>query len=163
MFWTNPANTWPYQALQALEDRSIVKIVELLRNPLFQGKIATLRRMEDLVSHRTAVSHPFEMQWKKPGMQEFHDTNRRHLDVRAALLWDLNASINEQLAEEGAPPGNTDLGDETTRAMMLTLILRQSMVAGAAPDEVTAVGMLERFRPRFIEFITQNIPSAAAP
>jgi hypothetical protein len=96
-------------------------------------------------------------------MQEFHDAKRKYLDVRAALLWDLNASINEQLVAEGSPMRNDVLRPTAESAMLLSAILRLSMLPERGPpNERLAEEMLVTFRPRFMDFVVRQVPSPTA-
>lgn len=162
-FQTNPANTLSYAALKSLEDRSIVHVVELLRSPIMKDGISGLRHLDALTLHRDAVSHPYVVEWRRREMQEFHDAKRKYLDVRAALLWDLNASIDEQLVAEGSSPRNDVLRPTAESAMLLSTILRLSMLPEAGPpNEQLAEEMLAAFRPRFLDFVVHKTPKPTA-
>ena len=95
-------------------------------------------------------------------MQQFHDAKRKYLDVRAALLWDLDASINEQLVAEGSPMRNDRLRVTAESAMLLSMILRLSMLPERGPpNEQLAEEMLTGFRSRFMDFVVRKVPGTA--
>src|SRR5690242_736711 len=72
IFAWNPANMVPYQALKALEDRSMVEIAELLKDEhrMIPAGVSVARK-EELRNHRDALSHPQKIVWNRSGMQAF--------------------------------------------------------------------------------------------
>ena len=159
-FRLNPGNTLPYIALKSLEERTVVHIVEMLRNLKIQSSDKTWpRKLSALTSHRDAVSHPYLFEWRRPEMRAFHAANRQHLDVRGALLWDLNLSINEQLVSEGHLPKNVEIRATVPAALMLSAILRISLdPSHAAPNEQGVFDMLSAFETQFLDFVIENSP-----
>src|SRR4051812_31970147 len=87
IFATNPANVLAFNALRALEDRSIVKIADAIKddNNLYPAA-RSLARREDLRNHRDAISHPFLVTWSRPAMRTFVDAHRHWLDNRMLLV-----------------------------------------------------------------------------
>jgi hypothetical protein len=88
-------------------------------------------------------------------MRQFHAERRHHTHVRAALLWDLNASINELLPEGSRR--NTEVRVTAETSLMLSLILRGSL-AGEAPTEQETHAMLLEFQPKFLDFAIRRAP-----
>jgi hypothetical protein len=107
-FSGHPSSSMAFTALEALEERALVGVAEQLRDHKNLFPIGTLaqklRRFEDLYLHRHALSHPVLPEWDDPKMKVFVDQDRPGYDFRAGLLWDLQKSINETLAEAGATP-----------------------------------------------------------
>jgi hypothetical protein len=129
-FAWNPANTLLYQSLRALEERAVVHISETLKDPERIFEFPTdLRGRIDLELHRTALSHPGTVRWRKAGMQEFFDADRHWRDNRAAIVWDLQRSINEELAKVGAEPKLTSVAVTPEMAVLVSAILRCSVRA----------------------------------
>ena len=160
-FFTNPENTFLYRAVRALEDRSIVHIGELLND---KSKLLNLsidiRRKVDLVLHRDALSHPGKISWGGPGRQDFHDKRRVWLDLRSALVWDMQRSVNEALATHGLEPTVTSIDVTWGMALALSGILRLSVTAdsyGGIPAENDIFEGLKVFGGRYREFIEKRI------
>jgi hypothetical protein len=156
-FFTNPANTFIYAALQALEERSIVAISETIKEQTSAFPLPTpLRRRLDLVAHRHTLSHPAKVKWSQAWVQEFYDDDRQHLDVRAALVWDLQRSVNERLRELGAAPQVETILVHPGMAIALRDILRTSMKResqATLPTEADLLDVLTGFRDRYLEFL----------
>lgn len=130
-FRTNPANTLPYRALDALEERSIVTVAEILNDEhKLYPVAATIRRKEDIFLHRHAISHPATVVWRKKEMTEFVKARRNAYDLRPALLWDLHRSINEELRANGEEARFEKL--DVTREMAATLHSILDLSRGAA-------------------------------
>lgn len=122
-FRTNPANTLPYSALAALEERSIVAVAETLNDGHDLYPVtATIRRKEDIFLHRNALSHPATVKWRKK-MIPFIEAKRDAYDLRPALLWDLHRSINDELRASGEKPTFEALVGTTEMGIMLRSIL----------------------------------------
>lgn len=110
LFRTNPANTLVYTSLRALEERSIVRISETLKDEHKLHPISVvLRRKEDLDLHRDAISHPMTVKWRSKKMQEFAEADRGGYDWRPAQVWDLQRSINEELKANGLETHNESI------------------------------------------------------
>jgi len=118
IFAANPANMVAYQALKALEDRSIVEIAELLKD---EHKMIpaglSIPRKEELRNQRDALSHPTTIKWHRPGMQQFFDSHRQWTDFRAAIVWDMWNSMTEALKDGGESCGmhRSESGASTRR------------------------------------------------
>jgi hypothetical protein len=155
-FRTNPANTLIHQALDALEERSVVHIAEMLKSNIVRVP-ASVRRKADLICHRDASSHPLIVQWRRPEMQQFHDEKRKWLDVRAALVWDFQQSVNELVVAKGGSPQTTTV--DVTGGMVIALsgILRLSVNENAEiPSEPSLLESLSRFRDQFLDFLVEH-------
>jgi hypothetical protein len=166
-FVTNPANTLVYRAFDALEEQSVVNLMETLRGVEKVHPVTTeIRRRIDLVLHRDAISHPVLVVWSKPEKQAFFEQGRKWKDIRPALVWDLHRSINERLKELGAEPGNETI--PVTRAMAIAVrdILRLSMNAESAAailsEEETLAG-LAKFRDEYLDFLVKHPDGQRSP
>ena len=125
-FRTNPANTLVYAALGALEEHSIVRVSEHLKDEHKLHPISAdveIRRKKDLSLHRHAISHPATVEWTNPKMQEFSEADRDGYDWRPAQLWDLQRSINEELRKVGKEARNESIAVTLDMAASLHLIL----------------------------------------
>jgi hypothetical protein len=100
----------PYAALRALEESTVVHIVETLKYvQKLKPTNARLRGLGTLELHRHAVSHPAKVKWETAEMQAFFDQGRRWKNFPPALVWDLQRSINEALRTAGLKPYNEDI------------------------------------------------------
>jgi hypothetical protein len=121
---TNPANSIVYSALQALEEQSIVRVFETLKDEhKLHPHDAEIRRKEDLEGHRNSISHPMTVVWRKASMQAFADARRDGYDWRAAQIWDVQRSINEELRKRGLETYNETIPVTLDMAASLHLIL----------------------------------------
>src|SRR6267143_581487 len=101
-FHNNPANTMTHQGLAAIEERATVHISEVLKNENGIFILSPdLRWALDLKLHRHALSHPATIKWRDAEMQRFFDAKRPYRDRRAAIIWDLQRSVNEELKRHG--------------------------------------------------------------
>lgn len=166
-FFTNPANTLVYRALHALEERTVVQIAEILRDEkrIFTN-VGEIRRKAELLLHRTILSHPSSVKWHTPEKQQFFDERRQWTDLRAALVWDMNASVNERLRALGREPQIRHHEVHVGMAIALHSILRLSIrgeMHGLIPDEKTLFETLQTFQGRFIEFLEKRPDGRATP
>ncbi len=128
LFNHHPAN-WNivYTGLKALEGQSIVNIYETLKDEHKLHPIAaTVRRKGDLRLHRHSVSHPMTVVWSDKKMQAFADADRDGYDLRPALVWDLQRSINEELRKHGRKTYNESFTITRDMAVALHMILDQA-------------------------------------
>jgi hypothetical protein len=160
-FWTNPANTFTYMGLRAVEDQSVVAIYETLKNEIGMFTLPPgLRRMLELKHHRHAISHPMSIDWDPPEMQRFAQQHRRWTDLRAAIVLDLVRSIDEQRLAHSLPP--TDLGKVDVVPEMAAqecTILRFSLKPESTsliPSEPCMIGMMEELRDRWLTFLAER-------
>jgi hypothetical protein len=151
-FRTNPANTMSYQSLVALVDHLIIHVAETLTNLPPELKIRVpIRRKGDLVMHRHAVSHPTQVKWDG-GMQRFMDDDRAWLDDRAAILWDLQKSINEELRKRGQRTFEDDIPVTEEMSSILFLILVHSLSDDyQAPPRPHLLGWLNDAKANFVK------------
>jgi hypothetical protein len=148
-FW-NPANTLPYQALRALQERALVHIAEVLKQKVFNVS-ATVRRKADVINHRDAVSHPLTVQWRRPEMRAFSDENRKWLDHRPCLVSDMHRSIIEELRAAGEQPELESVDVTDAMAIMLVTILRLSVKTQVqVGTEGELLAYLRKFLPSYI-------------
>lgn len=159
-FATNPANTLPQIALSALEEQSIVHIAEALKDEHKLRPIKTeIRRKKDLFLHRDGVSHPMTVVWRAADRQTFFDENRVWEDLRAALVWDMQQSVNEPLRAAGRTTHNEDIVITTHMAHMVEVIIRLSVTAQGARvvisiEEIPV--LLERAKTAFMNFALEH-------
>lgn len=167
LFHTNPANTLTYVALRALEDRAIVHVSETLKNENRVFNLPTsLRGKLDLTFHRHALSHPTTIRWRMPGMQPFYDAKRHWKDNRAAIVWDLQRSINDELVKLGLQLRVTTIEVTGEMAALLATILRSSMRPESiprAPSEEMLLKDLAAKRDEWIQILEQLRPTPAPP
>jgi hypothetical protein len=127
LFVTHPANTLPYSALKALEERAIVTVAETLNDEHNLYPVnTTIRNKEELFLHRNAVSHPMTVDWRSEEMHAFKEAKRDWKDNRPALLWDLHRSINEELRAQGQKPRIETVTVTKDMGVMLHTILSLS-------------------------------------
>ena len=147
IFRMNPANTTVFQGLKALEDRAIIDLAQLLKNPPTDAEI---RGREKLFIHRDMVCHPAIPLWRYQNRQAFADAGHQFSHVRVGLIWDIRKSINEALTAKG----KTDLLDgvpvDWEMAAMLRFILELSLAPGvgvASTDDLLNYlhSQIERF------------------
>jgi hypothetical protein len=128
LFRTNPANTLTYASLNALFERSVVHMSEVLKDEHGIHRITVeIRRKVDLSLHRHAISHPATVKWDKQKMQEFADADRAVYEYRPALVWDANHSINEELRKGNHQLRNESIDATWEMAVLLRTILEMSM------------------------------------
>lgn len=127
-FVSNPANfNIVYSGLKALEEQSIVHIYETLKDThRLHPHNANIRRKGDLRLHRHAISHPGTVAWTDEKMQQFADADRDGYDLRPALVWDLQRSINEELRKHGRETHNETIVVTRDMAVALHMIMDQA-------------------------------------
>jgi hypothetical protein len=160
LFAYNPANTLPYIALRALEEQSIVHIAEALKDEHKLHPVAAdIRRKEDLFLHRDGVSHPLTVKWRKADRQAFFDSKRVHYDLRAALVWDMQRSINDVLRSGGRKVRNGDIVVTTHMALMVETILRLSLTEIGSQVAISTAEiprLLDRTKNAFLSFVIEH-------
>ena len=156
-FAWNPVNMFPYAALKALEDRSIVEITEQLKDEHKMIPASfTIRRKAELLNHRDVLSHTMKLKWGRPGLQEFYDSHKQWTDLRAALVWDMWRSFNEHLVAAGEPPKYDAVRVGGIHATMVHGILRYALkpeAVPAMPTEEAILGQLRKFANDFLDFL----------
>jgi len=159
-FHNNPANTMTHQGLAAIEERATVHISEVLKNENGIFILSPdLRWALDLKLHRHALSHPATIKWRDAEMQRFFDAKRPYRDRRAAIIWDLQRSVNEELKRHGLPPKLETIPVSAEMAIMLGTILRLTLkVEAIAPvlGEVDLHASLESLRDRWLAFLVEK-------
>ncbi|MEE9287904.1 MAG: hypothetical protein V3W33_07495 [Gammaproteobacteria bacterium] len=160
-FVQNPANTLPFAALQALEKGATVTIAEVLKAEHGTFPVTmTIRRKADLIAHRNSISHPVTVKWRRPEMQAFSDGHREWLDLRPALIWDMQRSINEELKRAGRRVWNDEVNITPEMAMLLELIFKLSARPEALPylsaptEDMQA--SLQEFRDNYLDFLVEH-------
>jgi hypothetical protein len=163
-FSTNPANTFTYTSLRAVEDASVVDVYETLRNEngvysLPDGLKTTL----DLKHHRHAISHPSSIRWDTPEMQAFADSHRKWTDVKVALLWDVHVALSDARVAASLPALETPPATWEMATMALT-IMRYAMKPEAVSADLTEAVVLEglqKLRGRWLSYL-ENQPGGRA-
>ena len=158
LFAWNPGNTLPYMALQALEERAIVDMAEVIKekqNLVPEGTV--IRRKLDLIAHRHGLSHPLTVKWDRPWMQTFFDQERQWRDLRPALVWDMQRSLNEELKKHGRNTMNENVEVTDAMAMCLELILKLSMRdANSVPSARELLDRLRTFKDAYVTLLVEN-------
>lgn len=156
-FATHPGNSLTWMALDALEERCVVRISERLKDEARALTIPTeVRRKSDLRLHRHAVSHPLTLTWRDKDMQRFQLEQQRQPDFRPALVWDLQRSVNDLLRSRGLTPGVEEIDVAPEMVLSLCTILRFSMRPEASarlPSEPEHLQALTIFRDRYMDFV----------
>lgn len=124
LFRSHPANNIVYSGLKALEDRAIVRVYETLLDEHDLHPVnAQIRRKEELELHRLALSHPATVSWRHQRMRIFDEAGRAGHDWRAALVWDLQRSVNDELRRENRKIHNETVTVSYDMAVALHAIL----------------------------------------
>jgi hypothetical protein len=160
LYVTNPANTVAFQAMRALEDQAIVRVAEALgKEAKLLPRGTELPAKVALVHHRNAISHPYIVVWTSPGMQPFFDANRQWHDIRAAIVWDVWRSLNDELVKLGKPARDMTVGIYWQHAALVHHILRASLrpeYHAAIPSEQSILDHLPRFRDDFLKLLVEK-------
>jgi hypothetical protein len=155
-FARHPANVLPYQALRALEERSIVHIAEALTEPIFHVQVQ-IRRTAELRNHRDSISHPHTIRWNRPAMRDFTADEHQWLDLRAALVWDMHRSLNDELRRKGLDLYLEHVEITPHMTAMFGQILELSMkphVRKLMDPELLL--SLQRFQPQHLKFLEDH-------
>lgn len=128
---TNVANTFLYQANDALIDTSIVKVVEQFKSEDKISKIPfEIPDMEELRKHRIVISHPSNIKFSDPDVQKFYDADLHYKDSKAVRLWRVRDVIIKKIEEKG---GTVKFPNEIT-VQLGTLELIHGAIASSAAD-----------------------------
>lgn len=158
VFTTNPANTVPYRALHGAKDAAIVQIAGALNdeNRIF-SILEKIRQKGALILHRDAIGHPNMVSWHKPVNQQFIDDDRQWRDVKAALVWDMQRSVNELLTKVGGKIYIDEFAPGYENVAMLHLILNLSM---KVPDSLNVAELqkhlVENIYPSYRTFLEKH-------
>lgn len=165
-FRTHVANTLPFRALRALEERSVVELAEVVRDEQRRLPVP-IRGRDALLRHRDLISHPMTVRWRKPDRQQAADDGHRWSPIRAGLVWDVLKSINEALRARGEEVRVSDVPITHEMAVLLLTILK---LAGTAddhlPPEQLLVPFLVRERAGFIRVLEAHpdgVPPSRVP
>lgn len=103
VYKTNVANSYLYQANEAVIERSIVGIVEHVRSEN-QTKLLPIPKgdLEELRKHRVVVSHPSNVKFKDPVVQKFYDDKSQYRDPTAKRIWRIRQALLEELTKLGS-------------------------------------------------------------
>ncbi|HZL70197.1 MAG TPA: hypothetical protein VFC29_23020 [Candidatus Limnocylindrales bacterium] len=156
LFDQNPANTLPYRALAEFQNAAIVHVAEVLQQKIIQVS-PSIRRKLELRNHRDALSHPVEVQWRRADMREFSENYRKYADIRAALVWDMHRSINEELQRTGQTTRMETIEVNASHAIVLGAILRLSAKPGVRiPSDTEVMESLQEFLPEYMNYLEQH-------
>jgi hypothetical protein len=89
-------------------------------------------------------------------MQRFHEDQRQDYDLRAAIVWDIQRSLNEQTAGRSYSSQNVDIQVTVEMAICLDLMLRCSMnerSVSRLPPRDELLRQLQDARPRYVEML----------
>jgi hypothetical protein len=143
-------------AMRALEERSIVHMAEALKHKKLFPEGTTIRKKMDLVMHRHSLSHPLTIKWEK--LQKFFDQKRDWRDLRPALVWDMQRSLNDQFRRYGLTVENEDICVTTAMVMCLELILRLSMKNASSVPSVTQLRQrLQTFKDAYLALLLKSV------
>jgi hypothetical protein len=160
LFARNPANTLPYIALKALEEQSVVHIAEVLKDEHQLHPVAAhIRHKDDLFLHRDGVSHPMTVKWRRADRQAFFDDKRVRHDLRAALVWDMQRSINDAILVAGRKTRNTTITVTAQMAAMVETIVRLSVTEMGSQVVISCEEiplLLERAKNAFLNFVIEH-------
>ena len=120
---------------------------------------ADLRRKLDLFNHRDALSHPTVVRWNRPEMRRFHAEDRKWTDIRPALLWDFQQSLNARLREVGKKVLVEAIDVTPDMVFALSGILRASLLPesrSTIPTDPELFSCLETFKVRYLDFLVEH-------
>lgn len=158
LFYNNPANTYTYHALHALEEISVITIAEALVNKRDIGVDFSKKR--EIIRHRHAISHPYTVVWKDGNMQKFYDNKRHILDIKAIMVWDIFKIIVDILKNNKQKVIYDDVVIQAEMATTFKTILDYSLKEEMSSDIVTEAIILneiKNFKNTFLDFIVKKI------
>jgi hypothetical protein len=165
IFATNPANVLAFEALHALEDRSIVRIADAIKdeNGLYPAA-RTLARRDDLRNHRDAISHPYLVTWRRSAMQTFVGAHRQWIDNRMLLVWEMRADLYRRLGSHARHEYVPGVGLQMTSLLRSILVssFRPEQLATWTPTEADLQEGLAKFRDAYIQFLDDRISEQTA-
>ncbi len=104
VYKTNVANSYLYQANEAMIKRSIVEIVEHLREEHRRQALPLAEDdLEELRKHRIVISHPANIKFSDPEVQKFYDNDSHYKDPTAVRIWRLRQTLLNELTKQGSP------------------------------------------------------------
>lgn len=102
-FKTNVANSYLYQANEAVIERSIVCAVEHLREEHKRKELPLAADdLEELRKHRIVISHPANIKFSDPEVQKFYDNDGHYKDPTAVRIWRLRQTLLIELTKLGS-------------------------------------------------------------
>lgn len=156
-FYNNPANTYSYRSLQALEEISIVEIAEALKTKKNIG--INLSKKGEIIKHRHAISHPYTVVWRDKEMQKFHDENKYFNDFKAMIVWDIFKTIIGVLKKNNCQILFDDIVVKPEMATVFKTILDYSLknqTEDSLSIEVVLFEKLQEFKSKFIDFVIEH-------
>lgn len=161
-FRTHVANTLPFRALRALEERSVVELAEVVRDEQRRLPVP-IRGRDPLLRHRDLISHPMTVRWRRADRQQAAADGHRWSPIRAGLVWDVLKSINEAIHARGAEVRVSDVPITHEMAVLLLTILKLAgMADDHLPPEQLLVPFFERERAGFIRVLDAH-PDGVLP
>ncbi len=107
MFKTNVANNFLYQANQAVIESSIVGLVETIREQDKRDALGIeFPDLEELRKHRVVISHPANIKFNDPEVQEFFNQRKQYKDPTAVRFWRTRQVLLDRLQALGSGQGN---------------------------------------------------------
>ncbi|XDD45277.1 hypothetical protein AB3N60_11170 [Leptospira sp. WS39.C2] len=156
-FFNNPANTLEFSALRALENESIVNIAELIKkDPIVNELKIDIKRKADLIGHRNIISHPFIVKWRDEVTQKIFDENKHHTELKIALIYDIQSSINQELVKLNLEATNLDFPISIEMVQVFNSILNFSLkpeYLHDTKDNEYVVQTLNIFKGKLLDFV----------
>jgi hypothetical protein len=155
-FAANPVNTFTYQALKAVEDISIINVAEALVKVQEVG--VEISKKADAIKHRHAVSHPFTVKWRSKDMQIFHDKDRKYVDIKAVIVWDIYRTVTNKLRKLGNDNLYEDFSITKEMAGLVLLVMDNTMKCIDKNTEFVEqmLESLSTFKVKFMDFVVRN-------
>ena len=160
-FRFHPGKTLLFQAVSALEQRSTIELVDLIKNTKLRKLPPQVEWIKKkLMLHRDRLSHPFLVNWDTPEKQTFADSKREWIDVRSAFVLNFANSINSELLANGKAPKNDDIPVTMEMASLIHSILQHSAnreLSEAFSPTDSIVFSLHKFKEAFYLFCTKHV------
>ena len=156
-YWNNTANNLIYAGQKALEEQSIIQMVEWIKgNDRDLPPSLNIAHKADLICHRDYLSHPYLPKYF-PRMEKFIEQRRHWFDFRPALIWQMQKSINECLEQHKLRIQNSEVAVRPDMVLMVEGILKVSInekVLNTIPSMVQIHEALVKFRDEYVTHIS---------
>jgi hypothetical protein len=157
----HPGNTLLFQAVSALEQRSTIELVDIIKNAKLRNLPPSIERMKKkLILHRDRLSHPFLQKWDTPEKQTFADSKREWTDIRSAYVLNFANGIDGELQANGKVPKNGDIQVTMEMASIIYTILLHSAdreLSGAFLPTESILSSLHKFKEAFYLFCAKHV------
>jgi hypothetical protein len=160
-FISTPENYLPFASLKALEDNSVVKIAETLKEENnFEDLDKIILKKKEIIAHRNFISHPFNIVWGDKTTRELFEKGANIFDIRLALILDLNNSINIELLKRKS----NNIREINTQILPGMVFIFESILKLSMKEECqNAIGTFDElkkslmiFRDRFLNYILEE-------